>query len=35
MRKEKITVKDILNDNYNDFKNKYWNKHQYTKQNSK
>jgi len=24
--KEKITVKDILNDNYNDFKNKYWNK---------
>ena len=26
MMKEKITVKDILNDNYNDFKNKYWNK---------
>lgn len=26
MMKEKITVRDILNDNYNDFKNKYWNK---------
>ncbi|NOW06002.1 hypothetical protein BCM20_000809 [Clostridium beijerinckii] len=26
MMKEKITVKDILKDNYNDFKNKYWNK---------
>jgi len=26
MMKEKITVKDILKDNYIDFKNKYWNK---------
>lgn len=26
MMKEKITVKDISNDNYSDFKNKYWNK---------
>ena len=24
--KEKITVKDVLKDNYNDFKNKYCNK---------
>jgi len=24
MMEEKITVKDILKDNYNDFKNKYW-----------
>ncbi len=26
MMKEKITVKDILKDNYDDFKNKYWDK---------